>query len=258
MRRLATVVLIALGAVIAGVVPAQGVVEHSLRVEVNADFAPHALPRKRLAPIEVQLGGSISTTDGSRQPALRELSIAMNRAGRISSVGLPTCSPRRLQQTTTEAALAACPGALVGHGSFAANVDFEGAPAIPAQGKVLVFNARIDGRPGMLLHLYGSQPVRAAFVLPFTVSHKRHGRFGTVFLARIPRLASGIGYITKLQLKIGRRYGFKGERRDFLSARCNLPSGFTELSFVLAKMTFAFEDGRRVIARPERICRVRR
>src|SRR5204863_9113169 len=103
------------------------------------------------APITVRLGGSIGTTDGSSPPALRELSVAVNRAGTLSATGLSTCTASALQQTTTEAALAACPGALVGHGTFGANIDFTGTPLIPARGKVLVFNARVEGRPGMLL-----------------------------------------------------------------------------------------------------------
>ena len=56
-------------------------------------------------------------------------------------------------------------------------------PLIPARGEVLAFNSRIHGRPGMLLHLYGSSPVRAAFVLPFEISHQPH-RAGTARSSR--------------------------------------------------------------------------
>jgi len=257
MLRLAAVTVFALTALAA--IPAHGeVFQHqSLRVSVNASIAPHALPRHRPAPITVQLGGRISTADGTRPPALRELSIEVNRAGILSSRGLPACSAPKLQQTTTEAALAACREALVGHGSFGASVDFPGAPAIPAEGKVLVFNARVDGRPGMLLHLYGSRPVRAAFVLPFAISHRSRGRFGSVLSTRIPSLASGLGYITRLQMQIGRRYSYRGGRRSFLSASCAAPAGFSGGPFELAKMTFSFDDERRVVAPLERDCRVR-
>lgn len=231
--------------------------QEGLRVGFDASIAPRALPRDHPAPITVRLGGSISAVDGSRPPALQELSIAVNRAGRLSTKGLPTCTASALQQTTTEAALAACPGALVGHGTFGASVDFPDAPQIPAKGKVLVFNARVKGGRGMLLHLYGSSPVRAAFVLPFEVSPVRHGKFGMVFSTRIPTLASGLGYITKLQLTIGRRYGFDGRRRSFLSANCAAPSGFTVGIFELARATFSFADGRQVVGGPSRVCRVR-
>lgn len=257
MFRVAAVTVFALMTLAA--VAARGeVFQHeSLRVSVDASISPHVLPRQRPAPVTVRLGGKISTADGTRPPALRELSIEMNRAGLLSTRGLPTCSAPRLQQTTTAAALAICRGALVGHGSFGASVDFPGAPSIPAEGKVLAFNARVDGRPGMLLHLYGSQPVRAAFVLPFSISRRRRGRFGSVLTTRIPNLASGLGYVTRLQLQIGRRYSYRGGRRSFLSASCAAPAGFSGGPFELAKMTFSFDDGRQVVAPLERNCRVR-
>jgi hypothetical protein len=256
MRRLAiaTALVLAMAATSA---PGEVFEKGSLRVHFDASIAPRSLPRERPAPISVTLGGSIRTSDGSRPPALRELSIAVNRAGRLSAEGLPTCSAAKLQQTTTAAALAACRGALVGHGSFGANVDFPGSPAIPAQGTVLVFNARLHRRPGMLLHLYGSRPVRAAFVLPFAVSHVRRGELGTVFSTSIPTLASGLGYITELHLEIGRRYRFHGERRSLLSASCAAPEGFTLGVFKLAETTFSFADGQRVRGALSRDCRVR-
>jgi hypothetical protein len=257
MRRLPIVaVLIAVGALVPSPTGAK-VQQEGLRVTFDASIAPKTLPRNRPAPITVQLGGSIATVDGSRPPALQELSIAVNRAGKLSTKGLPTCTASALQQTTTEAALAACRGALVGHGTFGASVDFPDAPQIPAKGKVLVFNARVKGHPGMLLHLYGSSPVRAAFVLPFEVSRVRRGEFGTVLSTRIPTLASGLGYITELQLTIGRRYEFDGKRRSFLSANCAAPAGFTVGVFDPARATFSFSDGRKVVDGPSRVCRVR-
>jgi hypothetical protein len=256
MRRFAIAVLLATAA-LATVAQSEPLQKESLRVEFDASIAPRALPRERPAPVTVRLGGTIGTADGSRPPALRELSIDFNRAGRLSVEGLPTCTANRLQQTTTEAALAACRGALVGHGSFSANVDFPGAPVIPARGKVLVFNALVRGRPGMLLHLYGSRPVRAAFVLPFAVSHIRKGKFGLAFSTRIPQLASGLGYITELKLQIGRNYGFEGKRRSVLSASCAAPEGFSVGIFELAKARFSFADGRVVTGGLIRACRVR-
>jgi hypothetical protein len=256
MRRTVIVVLLIAASLVAA---AQGdpLQKESLRVKFDARIAPSSLPRERPAPVTLKLSGEIGTTDGSRPPALSELSVAFNRAGRLSLRGLPICAPNKIQQTTTEAALAACPGALVGHGSFGANVDFPGAPAIPAHGKVLVFNAHLHGHASLLLHLYGSSPVRAAFVLPFAVSHLAHGAFGVSLSAQIPKLASGLGYVTELKLAIGRRYGFAGQRRSVLSASCALPPGFTALPIDLAKARFSFDDGRKVTGDVGGECQVR-
>lgn len=229
----------------------------NLRVSFDTRLLPRDLPRERLAPVEVKLDGSVTTVDGSRPPQLREIALAFNRAGRIAVAGLPICSAPELQQTSSDAALATCRNALVGKGRFAAAVDFPDAPQIPARGRVLVFNSRLGGRPAMLLHLYGSSPVRAAFVLPFKIDRRRSGELGTIFSTRIPELASDLGYVTDIELLIGRTYRYKGERRSFISASCAAPPGFTSAVFELAKATFVFAEDRRLSGRILRDCKVR-
>ena len=257
MRRFAVVILV-LACLPIGVAAARQFVQQgNLRVAFEAKLLPYALPRERSAPVTVQLGGAIRTTDGSTPPQLREISIAMNRAGIVSVAGLPSCSAAALQQTSTEAALAACRGALVGRGHFAANVDFPGAPVFPAQGQVLVFNDSHRGKMGLLLHLYGSSPVRAAFVLPFKIERHSEGKFGTVFSTRIPRLASDQGYVTDIQLKIGRKYSYRGKRRSFISASCAAAAGFPGAFYELAKATFAFSGGQKLTTRLPGDCAVR-
>jgi hypothetical protein len=185
------------------------------------------------------------------------MTIAVNRAGVVSSTGLPTCSAPELQQTSTEAALETCRPALVGRGRFAANVDFPGAPLIPAHGEVLAFNSRLHGRPRMLLHLYGSSPVRAAFVLPFEIAHRSQGKYGAVFSTKIPELASDLGYVTEIAMKIGRTYNYKGKRHSFISASCAAPAGFPGAIFELAKATFSFANSQRLTTGLSRDCKVR-
>lgn len=257
MRRLA-VVAVLLACLPAGVAAArQFVQEGNLRVAFDAQLRPHALPRERDAPVTVQLAGAIRTTDGSTPPQLRQISIAMNRAGIVSVAGLPTCHPPELQQTSTEAALAQCRSALVGRGHFAANVNFSGAPVFPARGTVLVFNNSSAQRPGLLLHLYGSSPVRAAFVLPFKITRNSKGKFGTVFSTRIPRLASDRGYVTDIDLTIGRKYRYQGKQRSFISASCAAPAGFPGAFYELAKATFSFAGDKQLTTRLPGDCKVR-
>lgn len=257
MRRLAIAAAL-LACLPAGVAAARQFVQQgTLRVAFEAKLLPHALPRERDAPVTVHLAGAIRTTDGSTPPQLREISIAMNRAGVVSAKGLPSCQAPELQQTSTEAALAICRGALVGRGHFAANVDFVGTPVFPARGTVLVFNSSTRNRPGLLLHLYGSSPVRAAFVLPFRITRKSAGKFGTVFSTHIPRLASDKGYVTDIDLSIGRTYSYKGSRHGFISASCAAPAGFTSVPYELAKATFTFAGGQKLTSRLPGDCAVR-
>jgi hypothetical protein len=257
MRRLALAALL-LACLPAGVAAArQFVQEGNLRVAFEARLLPHSLPREKPAPVTVQLAGAVRTTDGSTPPQLREISIAMNRAGIVSVAGLPSCSAPRIQQTSTEAALAECRGALVGRGHFAANVNFPGAPVFPAKGQVLVFNNTHNEKMGLLLHLYGSSPVRAAFVLPFKIERQGKGKFGTVFSTRLPRLASDQGYVTDIALNIGREYNVRGQKRSFISASCAAPAGFPGAFFELAKATFSFAGGQRLVTHLPGDCKVR-
>jgi hypothetical protein len=258
MRRLLLAVALLLAASIAATVArAELIQEGNLRVSFQAKLSPRSLPRERPAPVTVSLGGSVRTADGSRPPQLRKITVAVNRAGRISSGGLPICTAPELQQTSTEAALARCRPALVGRGRFAVNVDFPDAPLIPAQGRLLAFNSRVQRRPAMLLHLYGSSPVRATFVLPFRIAHRRNGDYGTVFSTEIPELASDLGYVTDISMAIGRKYRVDGEQRSFMSASCAAPAGFPGAIFKLARATFIFANGQRLTTGLARDCVVR-
>lgn len=228
----------------------------NLVVGFDGDFSPRSLPRDELVPIRVSFSGSIVTTDGSHPPALRRLQIELNRHGKLTTRGLPRCSAPLLQSTTTGVALERCRSALVGRGNFSADLEFA-QEGLPARGRVLVFNARQQGRPALLFHVYGTVPVRATLVLPMTIAHRKGGEFGTVLSARIPRLAGGLGSITHLSMRIGRTYSFRGERLSYISGSCAAPAGFDLGIFPLARGNFSFSDGTHLETTLTRNCRVR-
>lgn len=228
-----------------------------LRVTFKGGFAPRRLPRDRPAPITVNVTGAISTADGSHPPPLRRIQVELNRAGKLSSTGLPACPSRRLQSTSSEAALAICRRSLVGHGKFQAEVSFGAFEHTTAEGKILVFNGTFRRRPALLLHLYASVPVRATLVLPLTISHRPDGRFGTTLNGKMPRLAGGLGSITEIAMVIGRRYSYRGTRRSYLSASCAAPSGLPGAVFTFARGTFIFGGEKRFHTALTRDCRVR-
>lgn len=225
-------------------------------VSFDADFAPHSLPRHRPAPVKVEIHGRISTTDGSHPPPLRWLEIEVNRAGRIYSRGLPVCFAPQLQATSTDQALERCGPARVGGGSFSADVNLGG--EVVASGRVVAFNSRRAGKPGLLLHFFLSVPIHFTLVVPLTIGHRSRGQFGTVLRAQIPRLGGGLGSITELDLALARRYSFGGKRRSYVSAACNAPPGFTEAPFPFVRPRFRFEhrgeiEGETLL----KVCRVR-
>lgn len=228
-----------------------------LLVTFGGGFTPRSLPRDRDVPVTVHLHGTVKTADGSRPPQLRTISIAVNRYGRLSTEGLPICRPGLLESTDSELALSRCRPALVGHGRFGANVALPNAAPFPVEGKMLAFNGRVHGKPVVLLHIHGSNPVEATLVLTFTIRHPRDGKFGTVLTARIPRIASDLGYVTDVSLVFGRTYRFRGQPHSFLSARCAAPAGFPGALFTFAKGSFTFAGGTQLSPALVRDCVVR-
>jgi hypothetical protein len=258
MKRLALIAML-LALALFGATIARGEISggDGLLVSFGGGFTPRSLPRDRDVPVTVNLNTSIKTTDGSRPPQLRQISFAVNRYGQISTVGLPTCHPGLLESTDSAAALARCRPALVGRGQFTANVEFPNRAPFPVHGRMLAFNGRAHGRPAILLHIHGSNPAEVTVVLAFTIRHPARGKFGTVLSARIPRLASDLGYVTGVSLVFNRRYHYRGKRYSFLSARCAAPSGFPGAIFSFTRGTFAFADGKRIVTTLTRDCVVR-
>jgi hypothetical protein len=255
-RRIVIPVLIALLAL--GASSAYGsvrVIKDGLELTFDADFAPHALPRDHAAPVSVEVSGRIATTDGSHPPPLRWLEIAIHRNGRLSSKGLPVCSAPVLQSTSSEAAMERCGPALVGRGSFRADVQL--GKEILASGKILAFNSRRHGKPALVMHLFAGVPVRFTLVVPLTIGHPGKGRFGTILRAKIPRLGGGLGSVTEINLTIDRRYTYAGKRRSYVSAACEAPGDFTVVPFVFARGTFRFEGHSEISENLEQTCRVR-
>jgi hypothetical protein len=255
-RRILIPALIALFA-LALVAASEAEVEQkeNLRVKFDAEFDPQTLPRDRPAPVQIDVHGSIATTDGSHPPPLRWLEVELNRAGQLYSKGLPACSAPLLQSTSTEGALERCRSAVVGQGRFRADVNF--GSEIPATGRILAFNGRSAGKPMLLLHFFASVPVRFTLVAPLTIGHQRKGEYGTILRTRIPRLAGGLGAITEIALTLGRRYSFAGKRRSYLSAACHAPAGFPGAVFPFARARFRFEAHRPIRTTLIRNCKVR-
>jgi hypothetical protein len=256
-RFLIPLAAILLGLLGGGLAQAELSQDGNLRISFSGDFAPHSLPRDRLAPVTVEVKGAISTTDGSHPPALRRIEIALNRSGKLSTQGLPACTGAVLQATSTEIALKRCGPSLVGRGGFKADVQFPGVGLVPAGGTMLAFFGKKAGKPALMLHLYATAPVRTTFILPLTISRRGKGRFGTILSAPIPTLAAGLGSITEIDLRIGRNYTYRGQRRSFISASCAAPAGFTGAIFLLARGSFYFAGGQKLDTTLARDCRVR-
>ncbi len=227
-----------------------------LFIRFKGGISPSALPRKELAPISINVSGTVKTLSGEQPPALRAIKIELNRGGVLDSRGLPKCHYGDLIASYPSQAMERCGGALVGEGIYKANTAFPEQATFPSQGHILAFNAVYGGREAILAHVYGTEPVPITRILVFHI-HRKGGTFGTVLTAQLPDSVNHYGYVISLALQLFRRYSFHGKQRSYASAACAAPAGFSAASFPFARTSMTFDDGRRLSSTLTRSCRVK-
>jgi hypothetical protein len=219
-----------------------------VRVKVSGSMSPTKLPRTGAAPISVSVAGHITTTKQGDLPRLATIRIEVNRHGRFDAKGIPLCRMGKINPSTTNEALASCRSSLIGEGQFSANVKIPEQSPFPSQGKILAFNGKLRGKPAIFAHIYGTKPVPTSYVLPFSVSTKGKGTFGTTLEASLPQVTGEWGYVTGISLNLDPKV---------LSAGCPAPKGALQAAFPLARTTFAFEGGLALSSTLNRSCKVR-
>jgi hypothetical protein len=190
----------------------------------NGGIIPTKLPKHGSAPVTARIIGDIHTTDGSHPPALQHLEADIERTIKVDAVGLPTCSENQLKATSSATARKVCGDAIVGSGSAEVEVAFPEQKPFRSTGPLLLFNNGVHGgTTSFLLHAYVDVPAPTAVIVRAKVTRINRGRFGLHLEAHIPEIAGGAGSATAFDLKIGRRYNYKGRKKSFLSASC--PTG---------------------------------
>jgi hypothetical protein len=229
----------------------------NLFVKFAGGIEPTKLPRHVNAPISVRVDGTVRTLSGERPPALRFISIAINRGGRVETKGLPVCQRSSIEAASSAQAMAACGDALVGKGRYVAGVTFPEQATLPLQGKVLAFNAVIDGKRAILAHIFGSKPFPNSRTFTFRI-HNSRGTFGTVLAASLPKYLNENGYLKRIVLNLRRDYVYGGRKHSYLSASCGAPSGATIGIFPFVRVGMTFADGRKLASTLIRTCTVRK
>jgi hypothetical protein len=219
--------------------PAEVGQQGGVRVAFHGKLTPRSLPRSGTAPVRVAVGARITPLAGATPPPLRQITIEINRYGRLERRGLPACSYRELQPTTTADALRVCGDALVGRGHFSSNVLVPEEAPFPAAAELDAFNGTYRGRPAILAHIYGTSPGPISYTIPFSISSS-HGDYGLKLTAPMPDVGSEWGYVTGLSLNLGRSFRAGGERRAYLAAKCPAPAGVSVGTFNFARASFDF------------------
>ena len=227
-----------------------------LIASLDGGVAPLRLPRSRPAPVSLRLEGALRSADGSTLPRLRQVAIGLPPQGVLDAHGLPVCPRRRLRNTTTPGALAACRPALVGRGRLEAEVALPGQRPFEVTAPLLAFNGgRAGGHRVVLVHGYALRPPTSV-VLSFVLRRGR-GRFGSEMVARLPPALGPWPRLARFELTLGRRFRHRGRARSFLSASCPIPPRFTAGFLSLARATYTLLDGRSLAVEIVRGCRAR-
>jgi hypothetical protein len=227
----------------------------TLQVSFGGSVAPHVLPRAGATPISVAIRGQVSSLGVGPPPSLRRIALKVNRLGVLERQGLPSCPLGRLRASTTEDALAACRGAMVGEGRASGVIVLPEQEPTAFGGRIVAFNGRMpDGAPAILAHLFTNRPAPLAFVLAFRVTHLR-GTFGTRLVATVPAKTRRIAHITSFALRLHRTYAVGGEPRSYLSAGCPAPEGFPSATFPLVRAAYSFVGEKTVADTLVRTCR---
>jgi hypothetical protein len=216
----------------------------NLELTAGGGFAPKALSKSAQTPIELKTEGEVKEADGSHPPAVREVLIEGDKNAEVHVKGIPTCKSGQLQATSTSAALKACKAALIGEGQTTAQVAFAEQRPIDVPSKLLLFNGgERGGKITWFVHAYFSNPISGAIVTTVTITKHRHGRFGTLAVAKIPQITGGSGSIISFNRNIKK----KVHGVNPISARC--ADGKLKVH-VLGK----FEDGTKAETEIVRAC----
>lgn len=224
----------------AAAVGAEVTATHKAIISFDTKIFPRVLPRNGAAPVQIQLEGHVKARPGREPAALNSIQLAIHRAGSVDLRGLPVCDAGQIDPASTARALEVCGDARIGHGRIRAQTNFPGSRHFYFNGRVTIFNGRLEnGRPAILLHVYNATPP-TSFVFPLAITHRK-GRYRTLLTAHLK-----IGHwsrITDFKLVLDRTYRYHGARRSYLNAGCPAPKGFAVgiSPFVIA--TLGFADG---------------
>lgn len=204
----------------------------------NGGISPTKLPKHGAAPVTARIIGEISTRDGSHPPAIQQLEADIDHTIQVDAVGLPTCSERQLEASSSATAKKVCGDAIIGSGSAEVEVAFPEQKPFRATGPLLLFNNGVHGgTTNFLLHAYVDVPAPTAVIVKAKVTRIHSGRYGLHLEAHIPTIAGGAGSATAFDLKIGRRYTYKGRKKSFLTASCPTGSWATKGSLLFSDQT---------------------
>lgn len=189
---------------------------------IGAVVSPKRLYQKQFTPAALEVTTRLTTSTAANGVPVptTDVRIDFDKNAKIFTKGIPTCNAARLQNTSTEIAKRECRSSIIGKGTGAALLPV-GSQVFNAKQTVTAFNGRPSGKkPVVLLHAYTTTPVQNTLVLVGTVSNFNKQGFGPRLNVVVPLIANGAGALIRFNVKIDKKYKWKGKQRSFISAKC--------------------------------------
>jgi hypothetical protein len=205
-------------------------------------IAVNITPSKRSAtkavPVTLDVAtatDNATTPNGVPIPAVQAI-VDFPKGLAIFAKGFPTCDAGLIQSTSTEIALEKCKKAKIGTGTGTADLVV-GSKVFPVTTDIVAFNGKPQGgKPVILLHNYSQSPVQTTLVLVGVVKNYNKQGFGARLDVSIPLIAGGQGALTSFQVKVFKKFNYKGKQRSYISASCPTKNW-------KARGEFVFRDG---------------
>ncbi len=216
---------------------------------IEAAVTPKALYKKTSSPATLSVDvktGTTTATNGVPSPAVHDV-IDFDQNLSLQTKGLPTCSVTKLQNTSTEVAEKACPGAIIGKGSAITLIPLSTVFTEPVT--VTAFNGVPQGgKPVVILHSYGVSPVQTTLLLTGVVTNYNKEGYGPRLDVTIPPLAGGYGAITDFKVRINKSWTYQGKKMSFVNAKC---AASKKLKY---RGAFTYKDGTTINASTTQTC----
>ena len=217
---------------------------------IDVQVRPKKLSKKTFTPSTLEVTTlTTSTTDpsGVPSPAVHAV-IDFDKNMQLYTKGLPTCDSRKLQNQSTETAERVCRSAKIGTGHAIAYLRAGKVYEVPQT--VTAFNGvPKGGKPTIILHTYGTTPLQVSLVLEGTVSKYNKEGYGPRLDLNIPLIAGGTGALKEFNVKIDKKWRYKGVKRSFISAKC--PNS----KKLKGRGAFTFQDGVTLTAYSKQSCK---
>jgi len=217
---------------------------------IDVKVRPKKLSKKTLTPGNLEVTTlTTSTTDpnGVPSPAVHAV-IDFDKNLRLYTKGLPTCDAANLQSQSTEDAERICRAAKIGTGHALAYLKAGKVYEVPQT--VTAFNGiPKGGKPTIILHTYGTTPLQVSLVLEGTVSNYNKEGYGPRLDLDVPLIAGGQGALKEFNVKIDKKWRYKGVKRSFISGKC--PNS----KKLKGRGTFTYRDGESLTALSKQSCK---